>query len=48
MSLLGIIVVLTCELLEIIIPHGIQDDVVRIVTENGRTLKFNNYRFEKE
>jgi hypothetical protein len=30
------------------IPGGVPDNVVRIVTENGRTLKFTNQKFEKE
>jgi len=30
------------------VPAGIPDQVVRIVTENGRTLKFTNQGFEKE
>ena len=30
------------------IPDGAPDNVVRIVTENGRTLKFTNQGFEKE
>lgn len=30
------------------LPDGAPDDVVRIVTENARTLKFGNYGFEEE
>ena len=30
------------------IPDGVPDDVVRTVTENCRTLKFNNQAFEQE
>jgi hypothetical protein len=30
------------------IPSGAPDNVVRTVTENGRTLKFKNQEFEKE
>ncbi|MGC9329675.1 MAG: AAA+ family ATPase, partial [Candidatus Hinthialibacter sp.] len=30
------------------IPNGAPDNVVRIVTENGRTLKFTNHGFEME
>jgi len=30
------------------IPNGAPDNVVRTVTENGRTLKFKNQGFEKE
>ncbi len=30
------------------IPNGAPDNVVRIVTENGRTLKFDNQGFEEE
>ncbi|HPZ43157.1 MAG TPA: Swt1 family HEPN domain-containing protein [Bacillota bacterium] len=30
------------------VPDGIPEDVVRIVTENCRTLKFNNHGFENE
>jgi len=29
-------------------PEGAPDNVVRIVTENARTLKFNAQGFEKE
>jgi hypothetical protein len=28
------------------VPVGVQDNVVRIVTENGRTLKFTSQGFE--
>jgi len=30
------------------VPAGVPDNVVRIVTENGRTLKFTSQGFEKE
>ncbi|MEP3113778.1 hypothetical protein [Nisaea sp.] len=30
------------------IPHGAPDSVVRTVTENGRTPKFDSQGFEKE
>jgi hypothetical protein len=30
------------------IPDGAPEQVVRIVTENGRTLKFTNHGFEEE
>jgi hypothetical protein len=30
------------------IPQGAPDNVVRTVTENGRTLKFTSQGFEKE
>jgi len=40
MSLLGIIILLTCKLLGIMIYNGGLD--------NGRTIKFNNHGFEKE
>jgi hypothetical protein len=30
------------------IPAGVPDQVVRIVTENSRTLKFTSQGFEKE
>jgi predicted AAA+ superfamily ATPase len=30
------------------LPNGANEQVVRIVTENGRTLKFTNHGFEKE
>jgi hypothetical protein len=30
------------------IPSGAPDNVVRIVTENGRTLKFTSQGFERE
>lgn len=29
-------------------PAGVPDNVVRIVTENGRTLKFTSQGFERE
>jgi hypothetical protein len=30
------------------LPHGAPDNVVRIVTENSRTLKFKSQGFEEE
>jgi hypothetical protein len=30
------------------VPGGVPDNVVRIVTENGRTLKFTTHGFEDE
>ncbi len=30
------------------VPDGVPDQVVRIVTENGRTLKFTSQGFERE
>ena len=30
------------------VPSGVPDNVVRIVTENGRTLKFTTHGFEEE
>jgi hypothetical protein len=30
------------------IPNGVPENVVRIVTENGRTLKFDPHGFESE
>lgn len=30
------------------LPQGASDQVVRTVTENGRTLKFETHGFEKE
>jgi hypothetical protein len=30
------------------LPDGATDQVVRIVTENSRTLKFDSHSFEKE
>ena len=30
------------------IPEGVSEHVVRIVTENGRTLKFDPHGFENE
>jgi hypothetical protein len=30
------------------VPAGVPDNVVRIVTENGRTLKFTSQGFERE
>ncbi len=34
--------------IEVRLPDGVPDTVVRTVTENRRTLKFNNQSFETE
>lgn len=34
--------------IEAVLPEGAPDNVVRIVTENARTLKFKNQGFEEE
>ena len=34
--------------IEVEIPSGTPENVVRIVTENGRTLKFTSQGFENE
>ena len=46
-GLVGAEVTVTLEI-EAEVPNGIPDTVVRIVTENSRTLKFINQGFEKE
>jgi predicted AAA+ superfamily ATPase len=46
-GLVGAKVKVTLEI-EAEIPNGAPDNVVRTVTENGRTLKFTNHEFEKE
>jgi hypothetical protein len=46
-GLVGSNVTVTLEI-EAEIPNGAPDNVVRTVTENGRTLKFKNQGFEKE
>ncbi len=46
-GLVGAKVRVTLEI-EAEIPSGAPDNVVRTVTENGRTLKFNSQGFEKE
>jgi len=46
-GLVGSSVHVTLEI-EAEIPNGAPDNVVRIVTENGRTLKFASQGFEKE
>lgn len=46
-GLVGADVKVTLEI-EANIPSGTPDNVVRIVTENGRTLKFNSLGFEEE
>ncbi|MFQ3617493.1 MAG: AAA+ family ATPase, partial [Cyanobacteriota bacterium] len=45
-ALNGATVKITLEI-EAEIPEGVPDDVVRTVTENCQTLKFNNYSFEQ-
>ena len=34
--------------IEVTVPDGVSDDVVRIVTENARTLKFGTQGFESD
>ena len=46
-GLVGSKVKVTLEI-EADIPSGVTDDIVRTVTENSRTLKFNDHGFEKE
>jgi hypothetical protein len=46
-GLLGAKVSVTLEI-EAEVPDGVNDNVVRIVTENSRTLKFLNHGFETE
>ena len=46
-GLIGASVRVTLEI-EAYIPEGVPDHVVRIVTENSRTLKFENHGFESE
>ncbi len=46
-GLVGSQVKVTLEV-EATVPTGVADDVVRIVTENARTLKFDNQGFETE
>ncbi len=46
-KLVGAKVTVTMEI-EANVPAGVPDDVVRIVTENGRTLKFTSQGFERE
>ena len=46
-GLVGAKVTVTLEV-EAEIPSGASDQVVRIVTENSRTLKFTSQGFEKE
>lgn len=46
-SMLGVQVTVTLEI-EAMIPGGASDQVIRIVTENARTLKFTSQGFEKE
>lgn len=46
-GLIGSTVTVTLEI-EADIPTGAPDQVVRVVTENGRTLKFSNHGFESE
>ncbi len=46
-GLVGATVTVTLEI-EAEIPTGAPDNVVRIVTKNGRTLKFTSQGFERE
>ena len=46
-KLVGAEVTVTIEI-EARVPAGVPEDVVRIVAENGRTLKFTNQGFETE
>jgi hypothetical protein len=46
-GLVGAKVTVTLEV-EVDIPSGAPDHVVRTVTENSRTLKFTSQEFEKE
>ena len=46
-GLVGASVRVTIEI-EADIPEGASDQIVRIVTENSRTLKFSDHGFEKE
>jgi predicted AAA+ superfamily ATPase len=46
-GLVGATVTVTMEI-EALAPDGVPDNVVRIVTENSRTLKFTSHGFEKE
>ena len=46
-GLVGSKVTVTMEI-EAEVPSGVPDHVVRTVTENCRTLKFNSQGFEKE
>lgn len=46
-GLVGADVTVTLEI-EAIVPGGVSESVVRIVTENGRSLKFTSQGFEVE
>lgn len=46
-GLVGSAVTVTLEI-QATVPGGVPDNVVRIVTENGRTLKFDSQGFEKD
>jgi hypothetical protein len=46
-GLIGANVTVTLEI-EASLPNGVSDGVVRIVTENSRTLKFSSQGFETE
>jgi hypothetical protein len=46
-GLMGANVKVTMEI-EVDVPDGVPDTVVRVVTENGRTLKFDVHGFEAE
>jgi hypothetical protein len=45
--LLGSSVKVTLEI-EVDVPGGVPESVVRTTTENSRTLKFSSYGFEQE
>ena len=46
-GLIGSSVKVTVEI-EVKVPAGVPENVVRIVTENSRALKFNSQGFEEE
>ncbi|WP_290883670.1 hypothetical protein [Fischerella sp.] len=46
-SLVGAEVEITFEL-QVTVPNGVPENVIRTVTENCKVLKFTNYEFEQE
>lgn len=46
-ALMGANANITLEI-QVDVPEGVPDNVIRIVTENCRTLKFSNHEFEEE
>ncbi|MGC2780373.1 MAG: hypothetical protein WA418_32535, partial [Bradyrhizobium sp.] len=46
-GLVGATVTVTLEI-DASVPDGVPDNVVRIVTENGRTLRFTNQGFDRD